>query len=201
MKVSPVYFAKVSGARTFDDKKDVPASQNQYSSSLNGSSAYVSTMSALSQMPNISFGKSKTLSANDEIEIQKQLLTDIAERDLKSGRKVEALEKKLQIAKLCKEQGQEYNAFLLEDGVRDLYKNMRPYERDSAIEAIRKYNPDMAENIDKDIVSMEKRREDYFDSLKKNEEHDASEWWADAGFCSLGDMASYYPQCKPSSKD
>ena len=195
MKVSPVYFVNVSGNRTIEDKKDNPTSQNQNSSVLNGSSAYVSTMSALSQMPNISFGKSKTLSKNDEIEIQKQLLTDVAESDLKSGRKVEALEKKLQIAKLCKKQGQEYNAFLLEDGVRDLYKNMRPYERDSAIEAIRKYNPDMAENIDKDIESMEKRRKDYLDSLY--EEDDTS--WADAGFCSPGDAASYYPPFPPTN--
>lgn len=123
----------------------------------------------LAQMPNVSFGNSAgfnyghdDLSRYDEyigppppedevtkLKLSKQAVTAIEKQDYLS-----AIDLKIQVAGICKKQGLERDAFILEEGIRRLYRDLPLYLREQAKGLIGKYNQDMAKYIEADIKKL-----------------------------------------------
>jgi len=122
-----------------------------------------STVSMLSQMPNVSFKgynyKKDNLSAYDNysgptppaIEQKKYRISVQVQEDIENENYLAAIKGKIELAKICKSQGKESDAYILEESVRDLYSDLPKYQRNSAKSIIRSYNRDMADYIDDDI--------------------------------------------------
>jgi hypothetical protein len=114
------------------------------------------------QMPNVSFGRysygQDDLAPYNEyegpqppdIEIDKFALTKQVKKDIEEENYLSAIEGKIEIAKICKEQGKDSDAYLLEESIRKLYKELPKYQRAEAKEVISDYNSDMAKYIDRD---------------------------------------------------
>ena len=119
----------------------------------------VSSSQVLSQMPNVSFGRyHDDLSpyfnydgpTPPEIEHQKYYLSYVIERDIEQGNFVSAIGGKIRLATICRGQGKERDAYMLEEGMKALYKEI-PTRKDkkAAKKLIGEYNPEMAEYLDK----------------------------------------------------
>jgi hypothetical protein len=114
------------------------------------------------QMPNVSFGRysygKDDLEPYDlykgpqppDIEIDKFALSRQVENDIENENYLSAIEGKVEIAKICREQGKEKDAYLLEESIRKLYKELPKYQREEAREVLSDYNFDMAKYIDRD---------------------------------------------------
>lgn len=124
----------------------------------------VKSISVLSQMPNVSFGAKRnygkdSLSAYDnysgprppEIEIKKYIITRQVAEYIENEDYLSAIKGKLRLAEICKKQGKDSDAFILEESVRKLYKDLPKYQRSEAKSEIADYNVDMATYIDRDI--------------------------------------------------
>lgn len=125
-----------------------------------------STVSFLSQMPNINFkgrynyGKDDLSDYNNysgpqppELEIKKYRISCKVDNAIAEDNYLEAIKGKLELAKICRWQGKERDTFILEESIRRLYKDLPRYQRGEAKSAIRPYNEDMANYIDKDILN------------------------------------------------
>ena len=125
----------------------------------------VSSLSALSQLPNVSFTAKKRNYGRDnfdpyysyrgpqppEIEMQKFNLSERIQQDIDDEDYLSAIKGKIILAKVCKSQDKEEDAFMLEESIRRLYKDLPKYQKQDAKDAIKEYNADMAKQIDKDI--------------------------------------------------
>ena len=122
------------------------------------------TLSALSQMPNVNFGSRYNYGDDDlspysnyigpqppEIEIRKYNISKKVEADIRNEDYLSAIKGKLELAKICRLQDKEDDAYNLEESIRRLYKDLPKYQRPDAKEQIASYNEDMAYYIDEDI--------------------------------------------------
>ena len=78
--------------------------------------------------------------------LSKSIQQNIEEKDYLS-----AIRGKLTLAEICKTQHKEDDAYMPEESIRRLYKDLPKYQRNDAKSAISCYNPDMAQYIDEDI--------------------------------------------------
>lgn len=124
----------------------------------------VNGISVLSQMPNVSFGAKRNYGKDSldaynnysgptppEIEVKKYIITRQVSEHIENEDYLSAIKGKLLLAEICKEQGKDGDAFILEESVRKLYKDLPKYQRAEAKSEIAGYNEDMAEYIDRDI--------------------------------------------------
>ena len=122
------------------------------------------TMFALSQMPNVNFGSRYNYGNDDlsayedyvgaqppEIEIRKYNISKKVDADIKNEDYLSAIKGKLELAKICRLQDKDDDAYNLEESIRRLYKDLPKYQRADAKEEIANYNEDMAYYIDEDI--------------------------------------------------
>lgn len=124
-----------------------------------------STVAVISQMPNVNFGAKKYNYGSDdlspyntysgptppEIEMKKYRLSVQIENYINEDNYLEAIKGKLALARICKSQGKDGDAFILEESIRRLYKDLPRYQRSDAKAQISTYNSDMAKYIDEDI--------------------------------------------------
>lgn len=133
---------------------------------LNENLQSVSGSLALAQMPNVTFGGHKHYNyGNDnfddydnysgptppQIEIEKYRKSLQVQNDIDDENYLAAIEGKIDLARICRRQGNERDAYMLENSIRDLYKDLPRYQRDDAKRIIGGYNHDMAKYIDQDI--------------------------------------------------
>ncbi len=83
--------------------------------------------------------------------VKYQISLDV-EDAIKEENYLQAIKLKIQIAKICKEQGNEKDAYMLEEGIRELYDALPKYQKEDAKTVIGEYNLLMAEYIDEDIA-------------------------------------------------
>lgn len=123
-----------------------------------------STLSFISQMPNVSFSGryhygNDDLSEYDnyrgpqppEIEIRKYRISCQVNNDINDENYLAAIKGKIELAQICHEQGKDSDAFLIEESIRKLYKDLPRYQKSEAKSAIQNYNYDMGKYIDQDI--------------------------------------------------
>lgn len=112
-------------------------------------------------MPNVNFGAKKDdLSAYYDyngdsiphIEMEKYRISEVVNEALGRDDYLTAIKGKARIAQICKSQGKEDDAFMLEESIRGLYSEMPYSQRNSAKNIISSYNKDMADYIDEDIL-------------------------------------------------
>ena len=127
-----------------------------------------STVAVISQMPNVNFGAKKYNYGKDdfspydtyqgptppEIELQKYRISRAVESYIEEDNYLEAIKGKLSLAKICQNQGKSGDAFILEESIRRLYKDLPRYQRNDAKAYISSYNSDMAKYIDQDIEKL-----------------------------------------------
>ena len=120
---------------------------------------------ALAQMPNVSFGNKHFNYGKDnfdaydnyqgppppQIEIEKYRKSLEVQKNIDEENYLAAIQGKIELARICRKQGNEKDAFMLENSIRDLYKDLPKYQRDQAKMMIGDYNHDMAKYIDIDI--------------------------------------------------
>lgn len=125
----------------------------------------VSSSVALSQMPNVSFsGKHYNYGQDDfsdydnysgpqppQIELEKYQISRQVQEDIDDENYLSAISGKIKLARIVRKQGKERDAYLLENSIRDLYKDLPIYQRNEAKRIIAEYNHDMAKYIDDDI--------------------------------------------------
>ena len=127
----------------------------------------VSGSLALAQMPNVnfSFGRKHYNYGQDDfdaydnysgptppqIELEKYRKSLQVQKNIDDENYLAAIEGKIDLARICRKQGNERDAFMLEESIRDLYKDLPKYQRDEAKSLIGNYNHDMAKYIDQDI--------------------------------------------------
>ena len=86
-----------------------------------------------------------------QIEIEKYRISKAVDKYIEEENYLSAIKGKIKLASICKSQGKENDAFILEESIRRLYKDLPRYQRNEAKDIIRSYNHDMAEYIDEDI--------------------------------------------------
>ena len=118
----------------------------------------------LAQFPKVSFGSRYNYGSDDlspyydyegpqppEIEIKKYRISKAVDDFIADEDYLSAIKGKIQLASICKEQGKDSDAYILEESIRKLYKDLPRYQKNEAKDVIRVYNHDMAEYIDEDI--------------------------------------------------
>ncbi len=99
------------------------------------------------------YGRTYTLQDNYFVdlgqnnEVKKMRLTKSAQEKFDAGEFVEAVQDKLEIAKILKRQGKEHDKFLTEEGIRRIYTLADQSARFSIEKLVSKYNPDMAADL------------------------------------------------------
>jgi hypothetical protein len=128
-----------------------------------GTGKAIDGKSLLAQMPYIYFGKidynAESLDISDEyrgpqspdVEINKFAIAKQVDKDIQNENYLAAIEGKIELARICKNQGKDKDAYRLEESVRRLYKGLPKYQKKDALETIADYNEDMAKYIEKDI--------------------------------------------------
>ncbi len=86
-----------------------------------------------------------------QIEIKKYQISKEVDKFIEEEDYLSAIKGKIQLASICKEQGKDSDAYILEESVRRLYKDLPFYQKSEAKEVISDYNFDMAAYIDEDI--------------------------------------------------
>lgn len=128
----------------------------------------VSGAKALAQMPNVHFlSKHYNYGRDDfsaydnyegpqppQIEIEKYSISRHVDQCIANENYLSAIDGKIKIARICRSQGKEHDAFMLENSIRRLYKDLPLYQREEAKSIISDYNHDMAKYIDQDIARM-----------------------------------------------
>lgn len=123
----------------------------------------VSSRDVLCQFPNISFGKleddlSKYQNYDggmtSEIELEKFAISKQVAQSIEYKDYFSAIKGKIDLARICREQGKEEDCYFLEQGIRRLYAKMPESERYNAWALIYYYNNNMARFIEKDIAEM-----------------------------------------------
>ena len=119
----------------------------------------------LAQMPNVSF-KGNDIDDNlnaynnysggpiPAIEMDKYSISVRVNNAIESGDYIEAIKGKIALSRICKNQGKETDAFMLEEGIRRLYTKLEGDEKTVAKYEIRRYNKDMADYIDEDVKKL-----------------------------------------------
>lgn len=87
-----------------------------------------------------------------QVEAHKYQLSLKVEEAIKEENYLEAIKTKIKIAQICKEQGHEKDAYILEEGIRELYVALPKYQKEDAKKEIAEYNLLMAEYIEEDIA-------------------------------------------------
>lgn len=137
----------------------------QHSNNISTSEyATVPTVTVLAQLPNVNFGAKRNYGRDDlslydtysgprppEIEIKKYIITRQVDEHIEMEDYLSAIKGKIDLARICKSQGKDDDAFILEESIRRLYKDLPKYQKSEAKRAISTYNKDMAKYIDKDI--------------------------------------------------
>ena len=119
----------------------------------------VSANQILSQMPNVSFKayEPDDLSAYEnykgttppDIEREKYERSCRVADDIENGRYVSAIGGKIALARICHNQGEEREAYMLEQGIKQLYKEIPDkIDKGTAKILIGEFNPEMAEYLD-----------------------------------------------------
>lgn len=139
------------------------ASRNVASNSVT-ELASLPTVAIASQFPNVNFGAKRNYGSDDmssyenyygpqppAIEIKKYALSKQIAEYIENEDYLSAIKSKVDLASICREQGKDRDAFILEESIRKLYKDLPKYQKPEAKDAIRPYNNDMARYIDKDI--------------------------------------------------
>ena len=85
-------------------------------------------------------------------EAAKYQLSVGVEEAIKEENYLEAIKGKIKIAQICKDHGQEKDAYMLEEGIRELYVALPKYQKEDAKKEIAEYNLLMAEYIEEDIA-------------------------------------------------
>lgn len=112
------------------------------------------TKNILAQFSRISF-KGEDLSAYDSyrgekppaIEIEKYHLSRQVEQLIEEERYAEAISLKLELARICKGQGKERDAFMLERGIESYYSKIPESQRAAVKAEIAEYNQEMADAL------------------------------------------------------
>ena len=142
--------------------------KSNYTNLINQSSAEPQNVSgsvALAQMPNVSFKSRHYNYGKDDfdaydnyegpqppqIEIEKYHKSLAVQKHIDEENYLAAIQGKIELARICRKQGNERDAYMLENSIRDLYKDLPKYQRDQAKMIIGEYNYDMAKYIDFDI--------------------------------------------------
>ncbi len=118
----------------------------------------VSANQFLSQMPNVSFGKYKDdLTPYTEyngsenppkIEKDKFAISQKVEADIEKGDYLSAIGGKINLALICRGQGKERDAFMLEEGIKALFTEIPDKQgRETARALLAGYNAKMAESL------------------------------------------------------
>lgn len=118
----------------------------------------------LHQMPNINFSGRYNYGRDDlspydnytgprppQIEIEKYKLSRQVDIDIANENYFSAIQGKIELAKICKNQGRDRDSYMLEESIRKLYKDLPTFQRAAAKAVIAGYNRDMAKYIDNDI--------------------------------------------------
>lgn len=133
--------------------------------------ASVPTSKVLAQMGNVSFTSRYKYGKDDfsaygewtrnhpggtppDIEIGKYRASLKVQEYIDNEDYLSAIKGKLRLAEINKKQGNDEDAFLLEEGIRKLYKDLPKYQKEEAKVEISKYNSDMAKYIDEDIKKL-----------------------------------------------
>lgn len=142
--------------------KNVSANEKMQS---NGALQSVSGSVALAQMPNVNFMSNHFNYGKDnfdaydnyegpqppQIEIEKYRKSIEVQKHIDEENYLAAISGKIDLARICRKQGNERDAYMLENSIRELYKDLPKYQRDQAKMIISDYNHDMAKYIDIDI--------------------------------------------------
>ena len=88
------------------------------------------------------------------VEQEKFRLSMRAEEQINDENYLEAIKTKITIADICRHQGNDRDAFLLEETTRQLYAALPKYQKEEARSVIAEYNEDMAKYIDEDIKRL-----------------------------------------------
>ena len=164
MYVQAVSFAGINSASSLSLKKSSnhsdSASVAHEGCKLNNTPVSV----VLAQMPNVSFGAKHYNYGKDDftpydeydgptppqIEMEKYRRSIQIQKDIDDENYLAAIRGKIELARICRSQGKEDDAYMLENSIRELYKDLPRYQREDAKSIISQYNHDMAKYIDKD---------------------------------------------------
>ena len=162
--INPIFSSNCVLKDTFSQNKQTIQKQTTFNNTKGTLS--IPTNIALAQRANVSFkndyyGSNMSAYAGHDsskpippIEIEKYELSSKIGLLIHDGKLLEALLCKVSLASICKSQRKERDAFLLEESIRRLYKDI-PYDHKRiAKERIRAYNKDMAKYIDEDIKKI-----------------------------------------------
>lgn len=122
---------------------------------------------ALAQMSNVSFGNKYNYGQDNlssyinysgpkppNIEVHKYNISTEIAAAIENEDYLTAIKGKIALAQICKSQAKERDAFILEEGVKRLYKDLPKYLKEQAKTVIGKYNSDMAKYIEEDIKKL-----------------------------------------------
>ena len=110
-------------------------------------------------MPNVSFGINNDLKAYHDyegptppgIEMSKYFISCGVQDAIDKGDYLTAIDGKIKLATICRNQGKENDSFMLEQGMKELYQEIDDTEEKAIAKSIiGKYNPEMAEYLDKE---------------------------------------------------
>ncbi len=155
VSLAPSFIRKTNNSNSLDNTKNFSESITK-----NAPLNQIPTINFLAQLPNVHFGDKFQYSQDDlsayeelqteepsEMEQYKYTLSKKANGYKWENRPFSALVAKLQLASICKSQNKERDAFLLEEGVKELFRALPREYFDAAYDLIEDYNPEMAQSL------------------------------------------------------